>query len=77
MRNVLTLALFLSAGCDAASLRKGDEGFEVVGGSPGRESFEIDYPRRELEEVGAVKEYAEDEREYVSLLVIAIILCPS
>lgn len=78
MRNLLAVALLLSAGCDAASLRKGDEGFEVVGGSPVRETPEIDFPGRELEEVDAVKEYVEDEREYVSLFVTckpSLIIC--
>ena len=63
---------------DALPADLGDEGFEVVGGSPVRETPEIDFPGRELEEVDAVKEYVEDEREYVSLFVTcnpSLIIC--
>ena len=73
MRNLLAVALLLSSGCDAGKLRKSDEGFEVVGGSPVHEFEIVDQPDRELfgrhlveEEVEAVKETIEDDREYVS-----------
>lgn len=75
MRNILAAALLLSSYCEAGTLRKNDEGFEVVGSSPKYESFDVwDQPHRELferqlieeEQVDAAKEVVEDEREYVS-----------
>jgi hypothetical protein len=75
MRNLLAVALLLTAQSEAGTLRRSDEGFEVVGGSPMHESFELEHPRRELleqaaveeEEVVAKKEYVDESLfEYVS-----------
>lgn len=77
MRNLLTVALILSAYCEAGTLRRNADGFEVVGGGSIHESVEVEEPRRELiqeEEIvedltdgsGAVKEYINDDRDYVS-----------
>ena len=82
MRNLLTVALLLSAHCEAGSLRRSDDGFEVVGGGSIHESIEVDGPRRELiqeedligdgiiEDVmdgsDALKEHINDDRDYVS-----------
>ena len=82
MRNLLTVALILSAYCEAGTLRRNADGFEVVGGGSIHESVEVEEPRRELiqeedlvgDEIvedltdgsGAVKEYINDDRDYVS-----------
>lgn len=78
MRSLLALALLISSGCDAGNLRKSDEGFEVVGGSPVNESFEaVDQPDRESYQrnlidakVDSVKTLVEDERDYVSSFIV-------
>jgi hypothetical protein len=68
MRNLLAVALLLTAQSEAGTLRRSDEGFEVVGGSPMHESFELEHPRRELLEQAAVEEEEEEvvaKKEYV------------
>ena len=60
-RNLLAM-VFLLARCEAGTLRRNDEGFEVVGGSPIRDADEFDHPRRELVfiEEDFVDEFTED-----------------
>ncbi|KAL3798266.1 hypothetical protein HJC23_000180 [Cyclotella cryptica] len=68
MRALFTLALLLAAYCDAGALRKNNEGFDVVGGSPIYESFTSEGFRRSLslEEKDFVLEEADVEKVYVN-----------
>jgi hypothetical protein len=79
MRNLLALALFLSAHCEAGALRKNEEGFEVVGGGQIYEPFSHEDSHRTLttaveagdavteKEAVGEKEFVTDESvEYVS-----------